>query len=51
MNRKQSFPVDPSTGKSIRDLEQPGYYPGYSTLGQKQKWDETTRGVVVKRAY
>jgi hypothetical protein len=51
MNRKQSFPVDPATGKLIRDLEQPGYYPGYSTLGQRKKWDETTRGVVVKRAY
>lgn len=51
MSRKQSFPVDPATGKPIRGLEQPGYYPGYSTLGQRKKWDDTTRGVVVKRAY
>jgi len=49
MNRKRSFPTNPPTGKPIRDLEQPGYYPGYSTLGQQKKWDDTTRNVVVKR--
>ena len=49
MTEKRSFPTDPVTGKPIRDLEQPGYYPGYSTLGQQMKWDETTRHAVLKR--
>lgn len=49
MSRNRSFPTNPATGKPIRDLEQPGYYPGYSTLGQQKKWDKTTRNVVVKR--
>src|SRR6185437_12383322 len=49
MTRKRSFPHDPANGKPIRDLQQPGYYPGYSTLGQQKKWDKTTRNVVVKR--
>lgn len=49
MNRKHSFPTNPASGKPIRDLQQPGYYPGYSTLGQQKKWDDTTRNVVVKR--
>lgn len=51
MRDKQSFPTTPGTGKPIRDLSQPGYYPGYSTLGQQKKWDDTTRGVVVKRVH
>ena len=29
--------------------QKPGYYPGYSTLGQKAFWDRTTRDVVVNR--
>lgn len=29
--------------------EQPGYYPGYSTLGQQDYWDETTRKMVKQR--
>lgn len=29
--------------------EQPGYYPGYSTLGQKESWDEATRTAVTER--
>lgn len=29
--------------------EQPGYYPGYSTLGQEAYWDETTRKLVNER--
>ena len=29
--------------------EQPGYYPGYSTMGQQDYWDETTRRMIVKR--
>jgi hypothetical protein len=30
-------------------MKQPGYYPGYSTLGQKKFWDEATRKVVEHR--
>jgi len=29
--------------------EQPGYYPGYSTLGQQNSWDDATRGVITER--
>lgn len=49
MNRKRSFPTNPNTRMPIRDVEQPGYYPGFSTLGQQKQWDKTTRDVVVKR--
>ncbi|HEV2462854.1 MAG TPA: gluconate 2-dehydrogenase subunit 3 family protein [Acidobacteriaceae bacterium] len=48
---KNSFPRDPKTGKAIRNLSQPGYYPGYSTLGQRNAWDETTRKTVVERVH
>ncbi|MGB7133544.1 MAG: gluconate 2-dehydrogenase subunit 3 family protein [Candidatus Sulfotelmatobacter sp.] len=34
---------------ALRAREQPGYYPGYSTLGQKEYWDETTRQIVLRR--
>lgn len=47
MTRK-SFPVR-ATGGEIRDLEQPGYYPGFSTMSQKGAWDEATREVVTDR--
>ena len=42
-------PVDPKTGKPREQMEQPGYYPGYKTLGQKKFWDATTRAVVEER--
>jgi len=45
---KKSFPLRP-TGGEIRNLRQPGYYPRYSTLGQKKAWDEATRKVVTGR--
>ena len=47
MSRK-SFPSS-ATGGLLRDLEQPGYYTGYSTMAQKKKWDEATRNVVHER--
>ena len=47
MSRK-SYPYL-STGGDLRDLEQPGYYPGYSTMAQKRSWDQTTRIVVSER--
>lgn len=28
---------------------QPGYYPGFDTLGQRAFWDETTRATVLRR--
>ena len=33
----------------MRKRLQPGYYPGYSTLGQKDYWDAATRRVVLER--
>jgi hypothetical protein len=41
--------LDEKTGKPIPPMQQPGYYPGFSTLGQKAYWDATTREVVEKR--
>lgn len=29
--------------------EQPGYYPGYNTLGQRRFWEKATRQLVVQR--
>src|SRR5947209_5156757 len=43
------IPLDPATGKPRKQVEQPGYYPGYKTLGQKKFWDATTRKVVEDR--
>ena len=42
---------DPHTHQPVEPKEQPGYYPGYSTLGQKAFWDATTRHVVEDRVY
>src|SRR5579884_4522272 len=42
-------PVDPSTGKPIGPMAQPGYYPGFSTLSQQKFWDAKTRDVVLDR--
>ncbi|MBW4027004.1 MAG: gluconate 2-dehydrogenase subunit 3 family protein [Acidobacteria bacterium] len=47
MSRK-SFPYKPSGG-DLRDLEQPGYYAGYSTLAQKKHWEAATRELVTHR--
>ena len=47
MTRK-SFPFL-AAGGEIRDLEQPGYYAGYSTLAQKKSWDEATQVAVTGR--
>jgi hypothetical protein len=43
--------VAPRTRAPARPIEtdQPGYYPGYSTLGQNAYWDRTTRETVFKR--
>ena len=46
---KCSFPFNSVSGKEIRNLSQPGYYPGYSTLGEQKAWDAATRDTVVER--
>jgi hypothetical protein len=40
---------DPETGVPLPPREQPGYYPGFSTLKQKKYWDAATRKVVEER--
>jgi hypothetical protein len=47
MSRK-SFPIL-AAGCQLKDLKQPGYYLGYSTLAQKKHWEEATRKTVVDR--
>ena len=42
---------DAETGNPISPKQQPGYYPGYSTLGQRKFWDEATRRMVEDRVY
>lgn len=42
-------PRDPISGEALPQTQQPGYYPGYSTLAQKAFWEETTRKLVVER--
>jgi hypothetical protein len=41
-------PRDSVSGLPL-ETEQPGYYPGFSTLGQKRFWDEATRRKVLDR--
>ncbi|HEX8994695.1 MAG TPA: gluconate 2-dehydrogenase subunit 3 family protein [Ktedonobacterales bacterium] len=43
------LPRDPATKQPLPPRAQPGYYPGFSTLGQQAFWDEATRAVVRKR--
>ena len=43
------LPRDAQTGEALPPSEQPGYYPGYSTLSQQSFWDETTRDLVNDR--
>ncbi len=45
---RRSFPFRASGGE-IKDLEQPGYYKGYSTMAQKKSWEEATRKTVTDR--
>jgi len=40
----------PSRGmKPLAQRAQPGYYPGFSTLSQKDYWDQATRTIVLAR--
>ena len=43
------LPSNASTGEPLPPVEQPGYYPDYSTLSQKAYWDQATRDLVVER--
>lgn len=49
-NKHREPLTDPETGAVLAQREQPGYYPGFSTLSQQKYWDATTRKVVVERA-
>ncbi len=44
-------PYDAKSGAPLPQREQPGYYPGFSTLGQKRFWDEATRQKVLDRVH
>jgi Gluconate 2-dehydrogenase subunit 3 len=48
---QENWIVDPGTQKRIAPMEQPGYYPGYSTLDQRQFWDAATRTEIERRVY
>ncbi|MGI8437236.1 MAG: gluconate 2-dehydrogenase subunit 3 family protein [Chthoniobacterales bacterium] len=43
------LPFDPATDQPLPATAQPGYYPGFSTLGQQAFWDAATREVVRQR--
>lgn len=43
------LPRDKSTGDPLPPRQQPGYYPGFSTMAQKNYWESATRKVVQGR--
>ncbi|MFP5236969.1 MAG: gluconate 2-dehydrogenase subunit 3 family protein [Acidobacteriota bacterium] len=43
------LPRAAESGEPMAPMPQPGYYPGYSTLGQQKFWDAATRQMVLKR--
>ena len=49
LRRRWALSDVPAPTQKMQPREQPGYYPGYSTLGQKGYWDETTRRTVLNR--
>src|ERR1700761_4743065 len=44
-------PTDPKSEQPLTPLAQPGYYPGFSTLGQQKFWDAATREKVLARVH
>jgi len=48
-DRAERLPLDPESGAPRPPREQPGYYPGFSTLAQQEFWDASTRKVVLAR--
>lgn len=49
--KRENWIRDAKTGEPIPPRQQPGYYPGFSTLGQRAFWDAKTREVVEDRVY
>lgn len=52
MNHQQPeghLPIDPVSGKALPPRQQPGYYPGFSTLSQQSFWDAATRRKILTR--
>lgn len=49
MSNERKPLTSPTTGTSLSKREQPGYYPGFSTLKQKRYWDAATRKVIEER--
>ena len=49
--QEELLPVDPNTKRPRTPVQQPGYYPGFSTLSQKNYWDEATRRLIEDRVY
>ena len=51
--RPATHPIDPlvdaRTGEPLPPKQQPGYYPGYSTLRQQAFWDAATRALILNR--
>ena len=43
------LPSDKSTGRPLPPRRQPGYYPDFSTMAQKNYWEKATRQVVQGR--
>jgi hypothetical protein len=44
-------PLDPKSGQPLPQREQPGYYPGFSTISQQKFWDEATRRKILDRVH
>ena len=44
-------PLDPKSKEAMPAREQPGYYPGLSTMAQQNFWDEATRRKVSDRVH
>jgi len=47
--KQEGLPVDTKTGKPLLPRKQPGYYPTFQTLSQKDFWDQATRNLVLAR--
>ena len=41
--------TDPTTAEALPARDQPGYYPGFSTMSQQAYWDATTRALILDR--
>jgi hypothetical protein len=42
-------PRNPRTGDAMPEMQQPGYYRGFSTMSQSAFWDAATRALVTRR--